>query len=77
MASRAPNGSSISSSPASWASARASAARWRIPPESSWGRFGPKPSQVDPFEQVGGHAPAVRPGRLPGDGAAARRWLPR
>ncbi len=43
MASSAPKGSSISSSPASCASARASAARWRIPPESSCGRFGPKP----------------------------------
>ena len=45
MASSAPNGSSISSSPASWARARARAARWRIPPDSSWGRLGPKPAR--------------------------------
>ena len=38
MASRAPNGSSISSTSASWAKARASATRWRMPPDSSWGR---------------------------------------
>ena len=43
MASSAPNGSSIRRRPASWASARARAARWRIPPESSWGRLAPKP----------------------------------
>ena len=38
MASSAPNGSSISSTSASCASARASATRWRMPPESSCGR---------------------------------------
>ena len=39
MASSAPNGSSISSTSASCDSARASATRWRIPPDSSCGRF--------------------------------------
>ena len=39
MASSAPNGSSMSSTSASCASARASATRWRMPPESSCGRF--------------------------------------
>src|SRR5215469_14268261 len=43
IASRAPNGSSISSTSASWASARASATRWRMPPDSSCGRLPPKP----------------------------------
>ena len=36
-ASSAPNGSSISSSGASWISARAIATRWRMPPDSSCG----------------------------------------
>ena len=39
MASSAPNGSSMRSTSASCASARASATRWRMPPESSCGRF--------------------------------------
>ncbi|CAM5430827.1 hypothetical protein SHIRM173S_00710 [Streptomyces hirsutus] len=39
MASSAANGSSISSSLLSWASARASATRWRIPPDSSCTRL--------------------------------------
>ena len=39
IASSAANGSSISSSWRSWPSARASATRWRMPPESSCGRF--------------------------------------
>ena len=43
IASRAPNGSSISRTSASWASARASAPRWRMPPDSWCGRFLAKP----------------------------------
>src|SRR5215472_12893658 len=43
IASSAPNGSSISSTSASWASARASATRCRMPPDSSCGRFLPNP----------------------------------
>ncbi|CAM5554386.1 hypothetical protein STENM327S_04587 [Streptomyces tendae] len=39
MASSAANGSSISSSLLSWASARASATRWRMPPDSSCTRL--------------------------------------
>ena len=39
IASSAPNGSSMSSTSASWARARASATRWRMPPDSSCGRF--------------------------------------
>ena len=45
IASRAPNGSSISSRSASWAKARASAARWRMPPDSWWGRLRANPSR--------------------------------
>src|SRR3984885_7679208 len=45
MASRAPNGSSISSTSASWASALASATRCRMPPDSSCGRFLPNPAR--------------------------------
>ena len=45
MASRAPKGSSISRMSASWAKARAIATRWRMPPDSSWGRLSPKPSR--------------------------------
>ena len=45
MASRAPKGSSISRMSASWAKARAMATRWRMPPDSSWGRLSPKPSR--------------------------------
>ena len=36
-ASSAPNGSSISSRPGSWTSARAMATRWRMPPDSACG----------------------------------------
>ena len=43
IASSAPNGSSISSTSASWASARARATRCRMPPDSSCGRLSPKP----------------------------------
>ena len=43
MASRAPNGSSMSRIEAFWAMARARATRWRMPPDSSWGRLPPKP----------------------------------
>ena len=39
IASSAPNGSSISSTFVRWASDRARATRWRIPPESSCGRL--------------------------------------
>ena len=45
IASRAPNGSSISRMSASWANARASAPRWRMPPDSWCGRFLAKPSR--------------------------------
>src|SRR4051812_414396 len=38
IASNAPNGSSMSSTGAWVASVRAMATRWRMPPESSWGR---------------------------------------
>src|SRR5690348_4589342 len=43
IASSAPNGSSISSTSASWASARASATRCRMPPDSWCGRLAPNP----------------------------------
>ena len=43
MASRAPNGSSIKSTSASWARTRASATRCRMPPDSSCGRLSPNP----------------------------------
>ena len=46
MASRAPNGSSISRTSASWANARARATRWRMPPDSSWGRLSAKSLEV-------------------------------
>ena len=45
MASREPKGSSISSTSASWARARARATRCRMPPESSWGRLVPNSSR--------------------------------
>src|SRR6266498_5100323 len=43
IASSAPNGSSINRMSASCARARASATRWRMPPDSSCGRLWPKP----------------------------------
>ena len=43
IASSAAKGSSMSTISASWASTRASAPRWRIPPDSSWGRRLPRP----------------------------------
>ena len=45
MASRAPKGSSMSRTSASWAKARAMATRWRMPPDSSKGRLVAKPSR--------------------------------
>ena len=61
MASSAPNGSSISSTSASWASARASATRWRMPPDSSCGRLSAKPPRCTDLEQLGGPPPALAP----------------
>ena len=52
MASSAPKGSSISSTSASWASARASATRWRMPPDSSCGRLSAKSVEVHELEQL-------------------------
>ena len=60
MASRAPNGSSISRTSASCARARASATRWRMPPDSSCGRLSAKPVEVHQLEQLVRPAPGVR-----------------
>ena len=60
MASSAPNGSSIRSTSASWASARASATRWRMPPDSSCGRFSAKSAEVHHLEQLRRCARAAR-----------------
>ena len=59
IASSAPNGSSISRMSASWANARASAPRWRMPPDSWWGRFLAKPSRCTAVEQLLDPRPAL------------------
>ena len=58
IASSAPNGSSIRTRSASWARTRASATRWRIPPDSSCGRCSSRPSRCTSGEQL---ADAVGP----------------
>ena len=73
IASRAPNGSSISSTSASWASARASAPRWRMPPESWCGRFLAKRSEVHRLEQLRRPLADDRPCRRRPASSAARR----
>ena len=77
MASRAPNGSSMSSTSASWARARARATRWRMPPESSWGRWSAEAAEVDELEQLVGPAPALGLARRPAAAGPARRCLRR
>ena len=63
ISSRAPNGSSISSSFGSNESARAIATRCCIPPDSSQGWRSAKRLELDELEQVGGAAVgAPRPG---------------
>ena len=53
MASSAPNGSSISRTSASCASARPSATRWRMPPESSCGRLSANSSRFTEASSLG------------------------
>ena len=65
IASSAPNGSSMSSTSASWASARARATRWRMPPDSSCGRLSAE-------ARAAGRCPAARR-----SGSGARPWGPR
>ena len=87
MASRAPNGSSISRIRRSWARARARATRWRMPPESSWGRLVAKPSRrtsssssLGPglagglADARGGAGPARRCGSTLSQGNSAASW---
>ena len=61
---------------ASWASARASATRWRMPPDSSCGRLPPKLAQVHELEQLLRAWPAFVPCR-PRRASAASSTLPR
>ena len=71
IASSAANGSSISSTWLSWASARASATRWRMPPDSSCTRLPYAPVEPDQLEQplglgapLGLRAPRAAAGRV-------------
>ena len=61
MASSAPNGSSMSRTSASCASARASATRWRMPPESSCGWRLANGGELDHLEQLGDALPGAAP----------------
>ena len=76
MASSAPNGSSMSSTSASCASARASATRWRMPPESSCGRRLREVAEVHHLEQLVGARPCARARRTPASFSASST-LPR
>ena len=71
--SSAPNGSSISSTSGSWIRARASATRWRWPPESWCGRRSAQVVQAHPSQQLPGAAPdPTRPARRQAPAAAPR-----
>ena len=70
IASSAANGSSISRIWRSWASARARATRWRMPPDSSCGRFPP----ARPGARASRSSSACRGARL-ADAAQLQRQL--
>ncbi len=74
IASSAPNGSSIKSTSASWASARASATRWRMPPDSSCGTLVGELAQPHEVEQLERPLRALGAGRRRAASSAARRW---
>ena len=73
MASRAPKGSSMSSTSASWAKARAMATRWRMPPESSKGCLSAKPSRWTVLQQLHRPLAALGLAARPAAAGPARR----
>ena len=72
-ASSAANGSSINSTSAPAESARAMLTRWRMPPESSCGKWRPKPREADEAQELVGDAVARRGAVAPLDLRAERR----
>ena len=76
MASSAANGSSISSTELSWASARASATRWRMPPESSCTRLSHLALEADQREQPLGLRRAARARPTPRSRSASSTFWP-
>ena len=76
IASSAPKGSSISSTSASWASARARATRWRMPPESWWGCLSMKPLEAHQLEELHDPCRALGSEARPAGGAASSTFLP-